>query len=53
MFVLNASVIKLNKKIPMPYYYFNRCPKDCLPKIEELANELSLKEVQCRPPLRE
>jgi len=37
----------------MPYYYFNRCPKRALPKIEALTAELGLREIECYPPIRE
>jgi len=33
----------------MTHYFFNRCKKDCLPKLEELADELKLKKIE-EPP---
>ena len=37
----------------MSYYFFNRCPKNCLPKIEEFAREYHLEECEPFPPARE
>jgi hypothetical protein len=37
----------------MPYYFFNRCPENAIPGIEDLANELGLNEMECFPPNRQ